>query len=215
MKSECSNSSTNTIFLTHNRVISEARRRFELYTSGTDKSAIHPNLRGAIFGTAMRHGDTAEYEALKKEWYTTLSIDGKEIALRAMGRIQNTKLLPDYLTFIFTDVATQDVHTSAMALAANPKTRKLWWKHIQDNFESIYSSLSNNFVLLDRFVKVSLQKFNDRETEKEIKAFFEGRDNRGYDRTLGVVSDTILGRAAYKERDASVILEWLETHGYA
>jgi aminopeptidase N len=163
----------------------------------------------------MRHGDTAEYEALKKEWHTTPSVDGKEIALRAMGRIQNTDLLPDYLKFIFTDVATQDVHTGAMALAANPKTRALWWKYIQDNFESIYASLSNNLIILDRFVKVSLQKFNDREAEKEIKAFFEGRDNRGYDRTLGVVSDTILGRAAYKERDASAILEWLKTHGYA
>jgi len=70
-------------------------------------------------------------------------------------------------------------------------------------------------VVLDRFLKLSLTKFNDREAEKEIQAFFEGKDNRGYDRTLGVVSDTIRGRAAYKERDASVILEWLKTHGYA
>lgn len=69
--------------------------------------------------------------------------------------------------------------------------------------------------MLDRFLKLSLQKFNDRETEQEIKKFFAGRDNRGYDRTLGVVSDTILGRASYKERDAGVILEWLKIHGYA
>lgn len=70
-------------------------------------------------------------------------------------------------------------------------------------------------VVFDRFLKMSLQKFNDRETEKEIKAFFEGRDNRGYDRTLGIVSDTILGRATYKERDAEVVRGWLKGHGYA
>lgn len=163
----------------------------------------------------MRHGDTAEYEALKKEWQTTLSVDGREIALRAMGRFQNTNLLPDYFNFLFTTVATQDVHTGAMALASNPKTRGLLWKYIQENFDSIHERLSKNSVVLDRFVKLSLTKFNDRETEKEIASFFEGRDNRGYDRTLGIISDTILGRAAYKERDASVILEWLKTHGYA
>ncbi|TVY43894.1 Aminopeptidase [Lachnellula occidentalis] len=199
----------------HEQVTNEAKRRFQLYTSGTDKSAIHPNLRSTIFGIAMRHGDTAEYEALKKEWHTTPSVDGKEIALRAMGRLQNLDLLPQYHNFIFTEVATQDVHTGSMALAANPKTRSLNWKYIQDNFGSIHARLSKNMVVLDRFLKLSLQKFNEREKELEIKRFFEGKDNRGYDRTLGVVSDTILGRAAYKERDASVILEWLKTHGYA
>jgi hypothetical protein len=30
-----------------------------------------------------------------------------------------------------------------------------------------------------------------------------------------VISDTILGRAAYKERDAKVVSEWLAAHGYA
>lgn len=197
------------------RIISEAQRRFELYTSGKDKSAIHPNLRGAIFGIAMRHGDKSEYEALKTEWQTTPSVDGKEIALRALGRVQNTDLLPDFLKFLFTDVATQDLHTGGMALAANPKTRALFWSYIQENFESIHSRLGKNMVVLDRFLKLSLQKFNDKETEKEITKFFEGKDNRGYDRTLKIVSDTILGRAAYKKRDASVTLEWLKTHGYA
>ncbi|TVY83728.1 Aminopeptidase [Lachnellula suecica] len=199
----------------HEQAISEAKRRFELYTSGKDKSAIHPNLRTVIFGIAMRHGDKAEYTALKNEWHTTPSVDGREIALRAMGRIQNTDLLDDYLSFIFTEVATQDVHTGGMALAANTKTRALFWKYIQDNFASIHERLSKNMVVLDRFLKLALQKFNDRESEKEIRAFFEGKETRGYDRTLGVVSDTILGRAAYKERDAAVILEWLKAHGYA
>lgn len=132
-----------------------------------------------------------------------------------MGRLQNLDLLPDYLKFLLTDVATQDVHTGGAALAMNHKTRALFWKHIQENFETIYARFSKNIVVLDRFLKLSLQKFNDRETEQEIKKFFAGRDNRGYDRTLGVVSDTILGRASYKERDAGVILEWLKIHGYA
>ncbi len=70
-------------------------------------------------------------------------------------------------------------------------------------------------VVLDRFLRLSLDQFNTREAAEEIAKFFEGRDNRGYDRTLGVVSDTILGRATYKERDAKVILEWLKAHGYA
>jgi hypothetical protein len=69
--------------------------------------------------------------------------------------------------------------------------------------------------VLDRFLKQSLIKFNDRATEKEIADFFAGKDNRGYDRSLNVISDTILGRVSYKERDAPIVLEWLVAHGYA
>jgi aminopeptidase N len=163
----------------------------------------------------MRLGDATEYHALKKEWQTTLSVDGKEIALRAMGRLQNLDLLPDYLDFMFKDVATQDKHTAGMALAANSKTREAFWKYIQDNFQVIYDTLSKNMVVLDRFLKISLSKFDTKEKEQEIAKFFEGKDNRGYDRTLGVIKDTILSRAAYKERDAEVILEWLKANGYA
>ena len=163
----------------------------------------------------MRLGDAAEYQALKKEWQTTLSVDGKEIALRAMGRLQNLDLLPDYLDFLFKEVATQDKHTAGMALAANPKTRTPFWQYIQDNFQSIYDSLSKNMVVLDRFLKISLTKFDSREKEQEIASFFEGKDNRGYDRTLGVIKDTILTRAAYKERDGEIVLEWLKANGYA
>jgi len=45
--------------------------------------------------------------------------------------------------------------------------------------------------------------------------FFEGRDVSGYDRALGIISEIIKGRAGYKERDAKVILEWLQKNNYA
>lgn len=163
----------------------------------------------------MRYGGASEYESLKKEWHSTTSVDGKDITLRAMGRLQTPELLSDYLAFMSTDVATQDVHTAAMALAANSKTRAGLWTYIKDNFSELHSRLSGNMVVLDRFLRCSLKRFSDRETEQDIASFFATKDNRGYDRSLNVVSDTILGRAAYKERDGKIILEWLKTNGYA
>lgn len=196
-------------------MIAEAQRRFVLYSSGEDPTAIHPNLRSAIFQIAIREGGSTEYNAVKKEWQSTTSVDGKEIALRAMGRIRDISLLPSFLNFLFSDVASQDMHTGAMALAANSKTRHGLWEYIQKNFDPVKTRLSANMVVFDRFLKLSLQKFSDHKTEKEIAKFFEGRDNRGYDRTLGVVSDTIRSRANYRERDGEVVLEWLKVHGYA
>lgn len=196
------------------RVVAEAKQKFNSYVSG-NTSAIHPNLRAAVFGIAIRHGGKTEFDAVKAEWHSTTSVDGRDLALRALGRINDTSLLPSFFDLLFTDVATQDMHTGAMALAVNPRTRPALWKYLQENFEAIREKLSKNMVVLDRFLRLSLNKFNDLETEKEISTFFEGRDNRGYDRTLAIVKDTIVGRAGYKERDAKVILEWLSAHGYA
>lgn len=133
-----------------------------------------------------------------------------------MGAIQDsTTLLADLLSFMFTTVPIGDVHTGAMALAANRKTRAGLWEYIKKNWEMIREKLGGNMVVLDRFLKLSLQQFSDFEVEKDIAKFFEGKNNRGYDRTLGVVSDTIKGRAGYKSRDRDILLEWLKTHGYA
>ncbi|RKF60679.1 Alanine/arginine aminopeptidase [Erysiphe neolycopersici] len=198
----------------HKSVITEAKRRFELYITNKDKTVINQNLRSTIFGIAIHEGENSEYQALKNEWFKTTSIDGKEIALRALGRIQVPQVHTDYLDFLFKEVAIQDIHTGAMALSANPKARLTLWRYIQTHFNQIRSRLGKNMIVLDRFLRVSLTKFNEREIEREIAAFFANKDNRGYDRTLRIISDTILGRAAYKERDRVELLGWLKSHGY-
>ncbi|PQE12886.1 hypothetical protein CJF30_00002794 [Rutstroemia sp. NJR-2017a BBW] len=198
----------------HKDIITEAKRRFNLYMSGEDKSVIAPSLRGAIFGISIRNGGRAEYDALKKEWYETTSVDGKEIILREMGRVQDPELVSDYFEFLFKEVPTQDTHTGAVALASNSKTRYQLWEYIQKHFDPIKERLSANMVVFDRFLKVSLTNFADEKVNDEIRNFFKDKDNRGYDRTLAIVEDLIRSRAAMKSRDRDVILEWLKTNGY-
>ena len=206
-------------------VIKEAQRQFYAYAIG-DSSAIHNSLRSAVFQINVKYGGRAAYNAVKAEWASTTSIDGKETSLRALGRIEDiknaededplaTNLLKDLLDFISTSVPTQDVHTPAATLSINPKTRLGLWTYIKENWEPLRERLGKNMVVLDRFLKLSLQNFSDLETEADIAAFFADKDNRGYDRTLGVVSDSIKGRASYRLRDAEPLLEWLKANQYA
>jgi aminopeptidase N len=109
----------------------------------------------------------------------------------------------------------QDLHTGAIGLAANPKTRHGLWQYTQQNFDAIRSRLGENMVVMELFIRHSLKSFTDRKMEKEIAEFFDGRDNSGYDRALEVVKDTVLARAAYRERDGAAILEWLKANGHA
>ncbi|KAI9815664.1 MAG: hypothetical protein M1827_002060 [Pycnora praestabilis] len=201
----------------HQGVISEARHRFELYESGKDKRAIHKNLRSAVFGIVVREGHKSEYEALKQEYLSTLFIDGKEICLQALGGIQTPDLAHDFLDFVFSDrVAIQDVHFGTASLAANSKCRGILWQYIKDNWQRLRDYLSaGNSIVFDRFLKLSLTIFSNHEVERDIAAFFEGKDNKGYERTLTIISDTVRAHADYRDRDAATLLEWLKTYGYA
>lgn len=197
-------------------VITEARRRFELWETGKDKGAVHTNLRSAIFGLVISEGARKEYESVKEEYLHTDSVDGKEICLAALGRTKDATLVKEYLDFIFSDkVAIQDMHSGAVSLAANSKVRHVLWEYMKNNWATVEGQLSANNVVFERFVRMGLSKFADHGIGADITSFFQNKDTSAYNRALVIVSDTIRTNARYKERDEKLVLQWLQAHGYA
>lgn len=198
----------------HEAVVAEALKLFKAFAEG-DKKAVHPSLRGAVFRIAVKNGGKDAYEVLKNEFQTTSSIDGREIALQALGSMQSGELARDYLSFGFSGkVATQDIHSVGNAIANNSRVREENWAFIKQEWAMIREKLGANMILLERFLRLCLQKYASEEMGEDIKGFFEGKDNSGYDRGLAIVSDTISGNAKYKQRDLEIVREWLGAHGY-
>lgn len=106
------------------------------------------------------------------------------------------------------------MHTLSAAIAGNRKGRHLQWDWIKVHWADILRKIGGNPVIIERIVRVALAKFTDYETLADIESFFAGQDTRSFDRTLETVKDMIRGRAAYRERDASVLQEWLVANGY-
>lgn len=134
----------------------------------------------------------------------------------ALGKVQTTDLATTFLDFQFSDkVALQDIHSGSVSLAANSKVRNALWQYIKENWDTVSKKLSASPVVMDRYLKMCLSTFASHEVEKDIMAFFKGKDTKGYDRGLIQVSDTVQANANYKERDEALVLEWLKTHDYA
>ncbi|RYO95948.1 hypothetical protein DL765_011686 [Monosporascus sp. GIB2] len=199
----------------HPAVLEKANSLFEAWTSG---SPLHPNLRTVVYRAAIKSNPAKAVEALRKEWYTTSSIDGKEVCLSCLGHVRDPELITNsLLPFLFDSssesVPTGDMHTLGSSLASNLVARPLLWQYLQDNWAKATSKMANP-VVLDRFVKVSLNKFTDVKYVDEIEAFFADKDTASFDRTLETVKDAVRGRAAYRARDAKVIKEWLSANRY-
>jgi aminopeptidase N len=132
-----------------------------------------------------------------------------------MGRVQTPSLATDFLNFQFSDkVAVQDLHTGSIALAANAKTRDTLWEYIKGHWEAVRGKMAGNKVVMDRYFKSTLGKFASWEMEREVEAFFGGKDTKGFDRGLVQVADSIRGNAKYREREERVVEEWLRAHEY-
>ena len=197
------------------RTIAEAQRRFKAYQSGNRK-AVNPIQRLAVFSIVVREGGESGYKAIRDEYMSTTSIDGKETCLIALGKVQSTSLVNDFLDFQFSDkVAIQDLHTGSVSLAANSKVRNDLWKYVKENWSAVHKKLSANSVVTDRYLKTTLSEFASHEVEQDISAFFKDKDTKGYDRGLVQVSDTVSANANYKQRDEQQVQEWLKAHGYA
>ncbi|EEQ91958.2 hypothetical protein RJZ56_006194 [Blastomyces dermatitidis] len=200
----------------HEGTLAEARRRFDLWASGEDKAAIHPSLRSAVFGMTVAEGGQKEYDQVMEEYLRTDSIDGKEICLLSLGRTRNPDLIKSYGNFIFSpNVAIQDLHTGASALAANSKARLTFWNFVKENWTMIEGRLTNNKVVFDRFLRMGLSKFAEHAVEMDIAKFFADKDQSGIDRGLVIIADTVRTNANYKEREEGVVVEWLKANGYA
>lgn len=176
-----------------------------------------PNFRNPIFRLAARYSDppSAAYEALQSFYSSTQTIDGKEIALQALGRTPDPDLARDLFAFALSPaVQVQDAHTPLVALAANSATRDTLWDCVSGQWEALMAKSGGSVIVKDRFVRVTLARFASAERAAEIRAFFAGKDVSEFRKALNIALDTIAGNASYKARDLERTREFLVANGY-
>lgn len=205
----------------HAEVIKKATSLFDDWVD--NGTPIHPNLRTVVYRTAIKTNPEKAVKILKKEWYNGTSIDGKEVCLSSLGHVRDPEIITKNLLPFNCDlsppappsesVPSGDMHSLGSVLATNTVARPLQWQYIRDNWQQLTTKMANP-VVLDRFVKLTLQKFTDAKYIDEIDTFFQDKDTSAFDRTLEQVKDAIRGRAAYRKREAESLKEWLGANGY-
>jgi len=204
----------------HEHSLKQAKSLFDSWAK--DGNALQPNLRSVAYRAGIKLSPEDAVAAIKKEWYSGTAVDGKEVSLAALAQVDDEAIISKLLPFLFDSsppaaasesVPSADMHTLGGGLAANGTARPLLWKYMQENWKQLETKMANP-VVIDRFLKLSLNKFTDVKYVDEVDKFFADKDTSAYNRTLEQIKDAIRGRAAYRERDSAVIKEWLKAHGY-
>ena len=203
------------------RAVEEAYKRFNAWAEDPEANPIYASIRGSVYRSALEKDPARAVDLLKKEWFNTKSVDGKLVCLSVLGLCKDADLVKNnLLPFNFNttpasnSVPSADMHALGNSLAVNRVARPIQWQFIKDNYDAAISKLGNPIVV-DRFINLSLSKFTTLDAVKDIEEFFKDKDTKSFDRTLETAKDKIRGRAAYKERDAAALKEWLVANGYA
>lgn len=149
--------------------LAEYQKRFAIFVSKCDESAIPNDLRNSIYAHCVRVGSEVEYAKVLDVYRNPPTAAHEEAAIRALCYPEKSDLIARTLGMLLTDQVKSSVRRFLRAnlsplraapdrcyrrssiqnliqfysaLASNRVARRPLWKHFQQNFELIVSQFS-------------------------------------------------------------------------
>ncbi|KAF2876299.1 peptidase family M1-domain-containing protein [Massariosphaeria phaeospora] len=195
-------------------IVKAAFDMFNKFKAG-DSSAIHPNLRGSVYGIVLSNGGKEEYDTILDQATKAKTVDERNTALRVLGRAKDPELIQRTLALSLSDeVKAQDIYLPISALRTHPEGIEALWKWVQDNWDELERRLPPGLTMLSSVVSLTTSSFTHKEHIKQIEAFFSTKSTKGFDKALAQCIDAISAKAAWIERDSDDVKGWLKEHGY-
>lgn len=163
-------------------VLKEARRRFNLFYHKKDSSALHPNIRRAVFSMLVRFGNEDDYKRVYDIYDKSVDASNtKAYALSALSSSRSPDLIKRALEMSLDRniIKPQDINYIFYSIVGNEFARrqtwafvKMHWKLLYDEFYKSAPSILSSLILS---VAGSLTKDKD---AIDLENFFK---NQGYD----------------------------------
>ena len=188
-------------------VLKEAQVRFEKYLS--DPAAIHPDLRGIVFGLAGQAGDRSTYDQLWKLEQQASLQEEKIRLLMALTRFSDLELLRETLErSLSNEVRSQDTIFVVAGVASNLKGRDLAWDFIKSNWPEFDRRYGSGGFGLMRLVSVC-GNFTTQDKLADVESFFTENPTPAAERTIRQALERIRLNIGWLERNREEVAGWL------
>jgi aminopeptidase N len=193
------------VYSEHEAITKEALRLYDEYRK--DASSVSAELRGIVFGAAVRHNVDGVVDWLLEQDVIETNPDVKadilgaltvtrsvEIAERLLGRLQDQNL-----------VRMQDMDHWLVYLMRNRYTRDTAWKWMRDNWQWIEDTYKGD-QNYDHYPRYAASAFNTRKYLDEYKEFFGPLTSQmtlAHNITMGI--EEIENRVTWLERDLDAV----------
>lgn len=114
--------------------IKEAKKLFTDFR--VNGKSINPNIRSAVYCTAMRTGSEEDFDFLFKKWQNETISTEQTLLISVMGCVSDASLVKKYYNKILTDIRRQDKSSAISALySENDSNVDLVFDLITDSYE--------------------------------------------------------------------------------
>ncbi|SMN18466.1 similar to Saccharomyces cerevisiae YHR047C AAP1 Arginine/alanine aminopeptidase, overproduction stimulates glycogen accumulation [Maudiozyma saulgeensis] len=176
-----------------------------------ETDAIPALIRPYVYSVVAKNGNTENYESLLDIYKKTENSDEKIAALRVLGGFKDAKLIERTLGYVLDGtILNQDIYIPLVAMRGHKEGVLAMWAWLQKNLDAIVKRLHPSSPLLGHLLNVTISGFTSYEDISMVKAFFESKDTKGYDKSLAQAIDTVESKAQWVVRDAEDVEKYLK-----
>jgi aminopeptidase 2 len=159
----------------------------------------------------IKNGGLQEYQAMKKLYLDTKTVDQKLSALSTLGYTENKDLIKETMEYALSEeVRNQDIIYILGTLGSNPASRLETWEFVKDKFEHFSKLFSSSLGLLGRVVSFSVENFASKDMADDVRTFYQSKDTSKFQRPLDQSLEKITIQTAWLERERHNIENWAQ-----
>jgi aminopeptidase N len=178
--------------------VGEALRRFEAMKSPED---IDPDLRGVMYGTAVRNGDRKVFDKLFKMHEASSNSEERTTIAAALTGFKQKELVEKALRIVKTDsVRHQDVAYWIAYSYMNRHAKHLTWKWMTHEWDWLEKNLGSDLSFY-RFPVYAANAFSDIKFLDEYKKIYEPKISPAIELSIKQGIEILTWQSAWKSRD--------------
>lgn len=191
-------------------VVKEALKRFASMKKPEDQP---PDLRPAIYHTAVRNGGSREFDKLLGFYESSASASEKVSLSSALTSFKQPILIKRSLDLIKSDqVRTQDISYWVSYSFSNRHAKDATWLWLKQNWGWLKTSLGGELGF-GRLPAYASRVFSDEAFEKDFIKFFKPHLGPALERDYQKALETIRWQAAWKKRDRKDVEKFFASTG--
>jgi len=203
----------NSAMYENQRVISDLTQLFHNFTRDPIEHSLDPDLRAAVYYTAVEYGGEAEYYWLLNRYRTSNVAAEKTRCLHALSRARQPYLLTRTLELSLNPsiVRSQDTVQLVSLVASNVYGTELAWSFFRKNYREFLNRYAGSYTLGNLILGVT-GHFSSRVKFQEVEYFMKEHPslNNGGSRAINQTLEKISARTSWLENNQQLLDLWLQ-----
>ncbi|XP_072036382.1 aminopeptidase N-like [Amphiura filiformis] len=199
----------------HVDCINQSISQYSQWKNNPETNRISPDVRIAVYCTAIEHGDSEDWNFAFDQYNTTNSDTEKVTLLSAMSCTKDPNILDRYLTYLLSiDVISDADHASVLSgVLANEVGTELAWNFFWQHFDDILRIHSENVFSVKTMATSLTATLNSNKQLSQLKSKLRENSNQeAAQRTFTQGVEITETNIRWMQKNYDTVETWLKQH---